>query len=113
MLLELRNDVEKSDAIARDLAGAETQNVVQRVFRCRPLFGELDQRSVLRHNVGRQLRGSSELLAQRTQRIEQRLIFARDLRSSGRRAFGRSLKPAASRARGSALRREATAAPAR
>ena len=38
MLLELRNHVEKSDAIARDLAGAEPENIVQRVFRCRAAF---------------------------------------------------------------------------
>ena len=42
------------------------------------LLRKLDQRPVLRDDVGRQLCRPGELQPQRSQRIEQRLIFARD-----------------------------------
>ena len=64
MLFELRDRFEKSRAIARDLAGAEAENVVQRGGRRRALFRELDQCAILSHDIGRQLCRCSELQPQ-------------------------------------------------
>ena len=47
MLLEMRDRFEKSRAIARDLAGAEAENVVQCRGRRGPLFREFDQGGVM------------------------------------------------------------------